>query len=222
MDAAAHPPPKTKPRLRGVPHLVAAILVVPVVALLVQRAAEGRARSAVIVYGVSLFVLLATSAVYHKPMWTPTTRMRLRRVDRSAIFILIAGTYTPMCASIGGDAYSLLLPIVWGGAAVGVLIAVSWVQAPRWVTAGPYVLLGWAIVPYIGELYASIGLVSFALIGVGGGIYTVGALIYARRWPDPVPEVFGYHEVFHVLVVAAAGCHYAAVWRMVSSGGPVG
>ncbi len=217
MDLAETQAIRKKPRLRGIPHLCAAVVALPVVAVLVHHAAPGLASTAALVYGLSLITLLSVSAVYHTPMWSPEARMRLRRVDRSAIFVLIAGTYTPMCVALGGDAYTQLLPIVWGAAAIGIVMAISWVRAPRFATAAPYVLLGWAIVPYLGDLYRATGTAPLALIGAGGVLYTVGALIYARRSPDPVPEVFGYHEVFHVLVILASVCHYAAVWRMVAA-----
>ncbi len=208
--------PRPKPRLRGWPHLVAALCALPAAIALVRHAGPGIWTTAALVYGLALVVLLSTSAFYHVPMWSPERRMLIRRFDRSAIYVLIAGTYTPMCASIGGEGWSLLMPLVWGGAAAGILMVVAWVKAPRWLTATPYVVLGWAIIPYLGDLYRAIGALSMALIASGGVAYTIGALVYARRRPDPVPEVFGYHEVFHVLVVVAAALQYAAVWRMIA------
>jgi len=210
------PVARKKPRLRGIPHLLAALCALPAVAVLALHAAPGAPTTAALAYGVSLVVLLSVSAFYHTPMWSPATRMAIRRVDRSAIFVLIAGTYTPMCVAIGGNAFTVLLPIVWGGAAVGVLMAVAWVKAPRWATAVPYVLYGWAIMFYAADLYRVTGPGPPTLIGVGGAVYTLGAVTYARRRPDPSPEIFGYHEVFHVLVIVASAIHYAAVWWMVA------
>ncbi len=208
--------PRPKPRLRGVAHVVGAVLAVPAVYVMVRHARSGPAESAALVYGLSTVLLLSVSAIYHTPMWLPETRMKLRRLDRSAIYLLIAGSYMPVCLAIGGQTGRILAIVVWSGAAVGLSMAIGWIKAPRAATAIPYVLLGWAIVPFVGDLYRNIGIVSFALFACGGLLYTVGALVYARRRPDPVPAVFGYHEIFHVLVLVACATHYAAVWRIVT------
>jgi hemolysin III len=142
--------------------------------------------------------------------------MILRRIDHSMIYLLVAGSYTPFCLALGGGAASTLLPLVWGAALLGMLKSVLWVKAPRFVTALAYVLLGWAVVPWAPELGATLGNTALILIGLGGLFYSVGAVIYARKSPDPNPKVFGYHEIFHVLVIAAAVCHYGAVWLTVT------
>jgi len=196
-------------------HLIAAIAAVPAVAALFVHARSGAA-SAAAVYGAALVALLTTSAVYHTPNWPPRIRTFLRRMDHSMIYVLIAGSYTPFCLELGGTASNLLLPVVWAAALLGAIKSVVWVNAPRIITAAPYVLLGWAIVPYMSDFHAVIGPAVLALIAAGGLMYTIGAVTYARKWPDPAPLTFGYHEIFHVLVVAAAACHYAAVWITVS------
>ncbi len=208
-------PSRAKPRLRGVVHLVASITAVPAVVALFLRARTGSGAGAAI-FGASLVGLLTVSAVYHTPYWPPRIRAVLRRVDHSVIYFLIAGSYTPFCLAVGGGAANLLLPVVWIGAIFGVLKSMFWVKAPRVLSATIYVLLGWAAVPYFSDFSRAIEPAASTLLAAGGLIYTLGAIIYARKQPNPVPRVFGYHEVFHLLVVAAATCHYAAVWITVS------
>jgi hemolysin III len=211
-DAA---PIRTKPRLRGVVHLVAAIAAVPAMVVLFVHAHTGAGGGAA-VYGASLISLLTISAVYHTPFWAPEIRAVLRRVDHAMIYFLIAGSYTPLCLALGGTAANVLLPIVWIGAVLGVLKSIFWVKAPRFLTAAIYVVLGWSAAPYFSDFSTILGPAVMWLLATGGIIYTLGALIYARKRPNPVPRVFGYHEVFHLMVVVAAGCHYAAVWLAVS------
>ncbi len=205
---------RPKPRLRGVSHLIAAIVALPASVLLFMHAADAVAWSAA-VYGASVSGLLSSSALYHTPHWTPEKRMLLRRLDRSMIYILIAGSYTPFCVELGGEAASFLLKIVWAAAMLGVVKSVAWTTAPRLITALPYVLLGWAVVPYAGDFYDVLGPVVSWLTVAGGVLYTLGAVAYARKSPDPFPATFGYHEIFHLLVIGALCCHYAAVWRFI-------
>lgn len=200
-----------KPLLRGVLHEVAASLALSAWILLAVLSPAGKARLAAVVYGASLFSLFFVSALYHRPAWRARARLVMRRLDHAAIFLLIAGTYTPMCLLLAGRSGSALLTVVWGGAALGVLQAVFWPRAPRTLCAGVYVLLGWAVLPVLPSLRAALGDGAIALLATGGVLYTVGAAIYAARRPDPLPKVFGYHEVFHALVVAAAGCHLAVI-----------
>jgi hemolysin III len=176
-----------------------------------------RAAVAANVYGLSLFTLFGVSALYHRPTWTPRAHLVMRRLDHSAIFLLIAGTYTPFCLLLGGRCGTAMLAVVWGGAALGFMRAIFWPRAPRWLAAGLYVLLGWAVVPVLPALDVALGWGALALLGVGGLLYTLGAVIYAARRPDPFPRVFGYHEVFHALVVAAATCHLAVAVGAVRS-----
>ena len=198
-----------KPLLRGVSHELAAGVALGGWILLALVAAPGRARLAANVYGASLVALFVVSALYHRPHWRPRARLLMRRLDHSAIFLLIAGTYTPFCLLLPPQTGERLLAVVWGGATAGVLQSVLWVRAPKPLVAAVYVLLGWVIVPVLPSLRTALGPGAIALLATGGAAYTLGAVVYATRRPDPFPRVFGYHEVFHALVVAAAACHFA-------------
>jgi len=200
-----------KPLLRGVSHELAAALALVAWVTLAITAAPGRARLAANVYGASLLTLFLVSALYHRPTWAPRARLFMRRLDHSAIFFLIAGTYTPVCLLLPDRTGTTLLAVVWAGAAAGVLQSILWVRAPKPLVAAVYVLLGWVIVPVVPALGAALGAGSIVLLGAGGAAYTLGAVVYAVRRPDPFPRVFGYHEVFHALVVVAAACHFGVV-----------
>jgi hemolysin III len=199
----------SRPRLRGSFHAVAVWFALGGAVALALGAPGPRARAAALVYGATLVALFGTSGLYHRVAWSPRAYLVMRRLDHSAIFLLIAGTYTPLAVLLGDPRGDLLLGIVWAGAALGVLRAVLWPRAPRRLAVGLYVLLGWCIVPLLPTLHARAGPLATALLLAGGAAYTVGAVIYALRRPDPLPRVFGYHEVFHVLVVAAAALHFA-------------
>jgi hemolysin III len=177
----------------------------------VASAGSTQAQLGAATYGASLFGLFLMSAVFHRPTWKPRTRELLSRLDNSAIFLLVAGTYTPICLLVGGGLGHALLATVWIGAALGIVLTVAWPQAPKPLTATIYVVLGWAFIPALGALRAALGTQALTLVVVGGLVYTAGAVVYARRRPDPFPRVFGYHEIFHALVVAAAVCHFLAV-----------
>jgi len=214
MHATTSPHP-AKPLLRGVSHEIAAGVALAAWIALAVLAPTGRARGAALVYGASLFTLFSVSALYHRPTWPPRARAFMRRLDHSAIFVLIAGTYTPLCLLLGGTTGARLLALVWAGAALGVLKSILWVHAPRFVVATLTVALGWAVVPVLPSLQARIGGAGLGLLMGGGALYTLGAVIYATRRPDPFPRIFGYHEIFHALVVAAAALHFAVAARAV-------
>ena len=205
-DAA---PPRQKPLLRGVSHQIAAGVALAGLVALVLVAPGPRARLGALVYGLSLVGLFSVSALYHRPTWSPRARLWMRRLDHSAIFLLIAGTFTPICLLVGDRRAHTMLAVVWVGAGLGILRALLWPRAPRALATGLYLLLGWAAVPLVPAMYRAIGPVSLGLLAGGGLLYSIGAVIYATRRPDPFPRVFGYHEVFHALVVAAAGLHFA-------------
>jgi hemolysin III len=209
MAHPAPPPPRPKPLLRGVSHEIAAGVALAGLVALVLLAPGPRARVGALVYGLSLVALFSVSALYHRPTWSPRARLWMRRLDHSAIFLLIAGTFTPLCLLLGDARARAMLAVVWAGAGLGVLRALVWPKAPRVVATALYLLLGWAVVPLIPAMYRALGGVSLALLAAGGVLYSVGAVIYATRRPDPFPRVFGYHEVFHALVIAAAGLHFA-------------
>jgi hemolysin III len=216
LHATTSPSPQpAKPLLRGVSHEIAAGLALAAWVALAVLAPGARGRAAANVYGASLFMLFAVSALYHRPTWPPRARAFMRRLDHSAIFVLIAGTYTPFCLLLGGERGTALLAFVWAGAGLGVVQSILWVHAPRAVVAVLTVALGWAVVPVLPALRVLLGAPGLALLAGGGALYTLGAAIYATRRPDPFPRVFGYHEVFHALVVAAAALHLAVAASVV-------
>ena len=217
LVASATVPVRVKPLLRGVSHEVAAVAAVAGSWLLAREASSARAAVAAIVYGASVITLFSTSALYHRPMWSPRARSILRRFDHSAIFVLIAGTYTPLCLLMGGTRGTLLLLTVWVGASLGILRALLWPYAPRAIPTALAVALGWIVVAFLPTLHATVGNVPLALLIAGGLVYTAGAVVYALKRPNPAPAVFGYHEVFHALVVVAAACHFAVVSSAVAA-----
>jgi hemolysin III len=207
---------ETKPRWRGVSHEIAAFVFPVLGAVLVFVAHTTAARWAAFVYTVGVTAMYSASAVYHRGHWTPSTQRRLRRLDHSMILVGIAATYTPV-AVVGLDSRSarILLGVVWPLAAVGIVVQLLWLHAPRWLVAGLYVVIGWTAVAFVPVLWRQLGVVTFALILLGGAVYSLGARVYATRRPDPNPAVFGFHEVFHALVIAAGIIFYVAILRVV-------
>jgi hemolysin III len=202
-----------KPRLRGVLHQWAFVVSLALGGLLLVLADDGRARLVAGIYAFSVAGLLGTSAVYHRVTWRrPNTRRWMRRLDHSMIFVLIAGTYTPFAVlAIEGGLGTAILITVWAGAAGGIILKLVWIDAPKWLTAGVYVALGWVAVVALPAMFDGVGVLPTVLVMLGGLLYTTGAVVYATRRPDPVPTVFGYHELFHLLVVVAAALQYAVV-----------
>jgi len=198
-----------KPRLRGVSHELAFFAALGAGAVLVALAPP-RAAIAAAVYAVSLAMMLGVSALYHRPTWAPGPRRWMRRLDHAAIFVLVAGTYTPFTLLVPAHA-GALLALAWGGAALGMAQSLFWVHAPRPLVAALYLAFGWAAVVFWPALQAALGAPGPTFLALGGVLYSVGAIIYAARRPDPRPAVFGYHEIFHAFVVAAAICHFAVV-----------
>jgi len=202
-------PAPPKPLLRGVLHEVAAFVAAIAGAILFFRASGARARAGALVYGISLVSLFSVSAIYHRKNWSDRLRAVWRRLDHSAIFLLIAGTYTPFSFLLGSRTGWIFLGIVWAGAFLGIVMSIAWVKAPKALVAVVCVLLGWAALPLLPALKAALGTGAVVLLAAGGVVYSLGAAVYALRRPDPFPNVFGYHEIFHALVVAAAGLHFA-------------
>jgi hemolysin III len=210
-----------KPRLRGVLHQWAAVYALGAGTGLVALAPTPHARIAVAIYATSLALLLAVSAVYHRFTWTPGVRTWLRRADHASIFLLIGGTYTPIAMlAIGGDDGRHLLIAIWCGVGLGVLVSMLWPRAPKFVAATIAVVVGWMIVPYIGLLREVLSPAELWLIVLGGIAYTVGAVVYAVKRPNPWPRTFGYHEIFHALTLVGAGLHLAAVLSIGRAAGP--
>jgi hemolysin III len=200
-----------KPHWRGVSHQVAAFLAVPAVVLLWLAAGNSSARLGVVVYGLSLIALFSISAICHRPTWQPRMRDRVGRLDQAAIFLFIAGSYTPFGLMLRPAVGHTLLAIVWASAIGGVILSLVWPEAPKPLMAGIYVLFGWVAAALIPAILRAAGTTVLVLVLLGAVGYTVGAVIYALRRPDPFPRDFGYHEIFHLLVVVAAVCHFAAI-----------
>ncbi len=201
-----------KPRLRGVIHQVAFFLALVAGAGLLLVARSPRGVGAGLIYGVSLVVMYGVSAAYHRASWSEQAKVRMRRLDHAGIFLLIAGTYTPVAwLGVPGREGTILLWCAWIGAGLGVLHSLFFVHAFRALNALLFVLFGCMAVPVIPAVVHGLGSSRALLIFGGGVVYIAGALVYGKRWPNPSPAVFGYHEVFHGMVVLASALHFAAV-----------
>jgi hemolysin III len=213
MMQAASLDPRLKPRLRGVLHQWAFAASLLAGVGLVLEAGSERARLAVAVYALSVAALFGTSALYHRVNWrTLSARRWIRRLDHTMIFVLIAGTYTPFgLLVLQGTLGDVILIAVWCAALAGAVFKLVWIDAPGWLGAATYVAIGWIALVALPELLDRLGVTAVAALALGGGLYSVGALIYAHKRPDPVPTVFGYHELFHLLVIVAAALQYAVV-----------
>jgi hemolysin III len=200
------------PRLRGVLHLWAFYVAVVAASALVVAVGGATARAAAAVYGAGLCALFGGSALYHRWRWNARWRPLLRRVDHSTIFVFIAASYTPPALLVlEGSLRWIVLAVVWAGALVGVAFSVAWIGAPRALVAACYLALGWVAVIAAPQLIDRLSAAPLTLLAAGGLLYTAGAIVYAARRPDPWPRVFGFHEVFHACVVAAAAAHFAAM-----------
>lgn len=201
-----------KPKLRGWLHLGAApFALLGGLALMILAPTIGL-RAAVAVYMLSSLALFGTSAVYHRGTWTPRVSAGLRRADHANIFIFIAGTYTPLTvALLDGVSRIVLLSVVWGVAALGLTFRMIWLTAPRWLYTVLYVLLGWVAIGWLAQFWATGGPAIVILLLAGGAFYSLGAVAYALKRPNPLPNWFGFHEVFHLGTILAAACHYAAI-----------
>jgi hemolysin III len=212
-EATAEAIAAVKPKLRGVSHEWAFFLSIGFGAALIAFAETPRATLAVAIYAVSLSALLGTSALYHRVNWTrPNVRQWMRRLDHSMIFFLIAGTYTPFALLVlHGTLAMAILAVVWIGAVAGAIVEMIWIDHPKWASALIYMSLGWVAVAAFPELWTSMGVAGTLLLAIGGLLYTAGAVVYAIQRPNPNPAVFGYHEIFHLFVIAAAITHFSAV-----------
>ena len=200
------------PFLRGVSHQWAFWAALAAAAALVALSPPGTARLSAVVYGAGLCLMLGASALYHRLKCSPRTRSLLCRIDHSAIYVFMAASYTPVVLLLlEGATRWVVLGFVWAGALGGVALSVAWVTAPRVLFALSYVALGWAVVVVFPELMSALDLTPIVLFGAGGLLYSVGAVIYALRRPDPWPSTFGFHEIFHALVIAAAVTHFVAI-----------
>jgi hemolysin III len=212
-ESAAEAIAKVKPRFRGVSHEWAFFLSLGLGITLVTAAEGGRATLAAAIYTASLSALFGVSALYHRVTWKrPEIRRWMRRLDHAMIFFLIAGTVTPFALLVMEPPLSTaLLVAVWAGALAGTIVELVWIDAPKWVTTLVYLAVGWIGALGFPAIVVQAGIGAGILIAIGGVLYTLGAVVYARQRPDPSPATFGYHEIFHVFVIAAAALHFGAV-----------
>lgn len=217
MSAQARPSPPpvnpavTKPRLRGWLHTVMAPLALIAGLVLIALAPAGAVRWAAAVFAMSAVLLFGCSAVYHRGSWQPRALTMLRRVDHANIFLLIAGTYTPLAVALLPPRQArVLLVVVWGGAALGIALRLLWLSAPRWLYVPLYLALGWVAVGFLPTFWGLGHHDVVWLVIAGGAAYTVGAVVYGTRWPNPSPRTFGFHEIFHAGTVIGFSCHFGA------------
>jgi hemolysin III len=201
-----------RPRFRGVSHRIAFFLALPLAAVLGLEVQTSAGRVAAIAFGTSVAAMFGASALYHTVTWPETTRRWMRRLDHAGIYALIAGTYTPVgLLVLKGNWRLAVLGIVWIGAATAIALKFLWVDGPKWLSAAIGIALGWVAVVVFPQIIDRVGIAGSLLVLAGGIAYTAGAVVYALRRPDPFPTVFGYHEVFHALVIVAVACQYSAI-----------
>lgn len=201
-----------RPLLRGYFHLCAALAAVAGLVVLTLLAHSARTYVGGAVFAASLVLLYTTSAAYHVISWGRRMHGLMKRLDHSMIFVFIAGTYTPFCLLAINQTWGIvLLPVVWSVAGAGILLKVVWPYAPRWLGVALYVSTGWIGVVASTEMADWFALVPLILLATGGVLYTIGGAIYALKRPDPFPRVFGYHEIFHLLVIAGSAVHYSLI-----------
>jgi hemolysin III len=207
----------SRPRLRGAFHLYAFVVFALLGGVLVATVSGGRERIAAAAFCGCLVLTFGISALYHRVTWRPTARRVMRRLDHASIYLLIAGTYTPYGLLVLSGAWQFsILGVVWIGAALAIVQRLFWLDAPRWVPVGAGIALGWVGIVALPQIVETAGGSGTALVAAGGVLYTLGAVVYAVGKPDPFPNVFGYHELFHVLTVVAAACQFAAVALLVA------
>jgi hemolysin III len=206
----------SKPRLRGRIHQVAFIVSIPAAMLLVALGSTLAARFSTAVYGIALTAMLGTSASYHRYPWSVAANERMRRLDHSMIFLLIAGTYTPFSIlALHGALQAVILTVVWSGAAVGIALKQLRIRGVRAATGALYISLGWVAIVAMPQFVTDVAVGATILLFAGGLLYTTGAVVLLRRRPDPAPTVFGYHEIWHAFVTSAVLCHYLAILILV-------
>ncbi len=203
---------EVKPRLRGWLHTATAPLALAAGIVLILLSPTPATRVGSAIFAASALVLFTVSGIMHRGRWSPRVGLFLRRLDHASIFLLIAGSYTPFTLLLlEGRNRILLLAVVWGGAALGILFRIFWLGAPRWLYTPSYVALGWAAVFFFADFLDAAGTAVFTLLVIGGALYTVGGVVYGLKRPDPFPNWFGFHEVFHTLTIAAFVTHYVGI-----------
>ena len=202
----------TQPRFRGVSHLVALAAAGPAGVVLVLHAREGVAQLAAVVFASSVAAMLAVSSLFHRRAWSPERKRWVALLDHTMIYVLIGGTYTPIALLVLSAGWRIpILALVWGGGLIATAAKLLRPNPPAWVAAATCIVLGWLAIIVLPQIIERLGVVPASLLVAGGLAYTVGAIVYARRRPDPFPTVFGYHEIFHALVVAAVACQYLTI-----------
>nr|WP_280794096.1 hemolysin III family protein [Aurantimicrobium minutum] len=210
-DAESFPHVEVKPTWRGWIHTGTFPLAIAAGVVLIVLADGPAAKWSSAVFMTTSLLLFGISALYHRFNWSPKTKVMLKRFDHANIFLLIAGTYTPLAVlALPPSKGVLLLVLVWIGATLGILFRVFWVHAPRWLYVALYILLGWAAMMYVVDLFQA-NVAMMVLVILGGLAYTAGAVIYGMKKPNPIPGVFGFHEIFHTLTVVAFMCHWTAI-----------
>jgi hemolysin III len=211
IEAVESAPQLVKPKLRGVFHELGFYAAVAVGVVVVITAEPGRARVAGAIFASCVVACFGASAVYHRPTWRPRARAWLARLDHAGIYLLIAGSYAPFGLIVMSKGWAIpILAIIWSGAFLAIVLKLCWVRAPKWLSAAIGLTLGWVGAVAFPQLL-KLSLAAILLVAASGLLYTLGAVVYARRRPNPRPLVFGYHELFHVLVVAAVACEYVVV-----------
>lgn len=201
-----------KPKLRGVLHQAAFVIAIVLAPLLIIGAEGGRARLGAAVFASSVAACFGASALYHRVTWKPRARLWMRRVDHAGVYLLIAGTYTPVALlALHGALRPVVLIVVWSGAIAAIVLKFVWVAGPKWLAATLGLALGWVAVVALPQLIRELRLAALILLILGGLAYTAGAIVYARRRPDPAPAIFGYHELFHALTIVGVACQYVAI-----------
>lgn len=205
-----------RPILRGHLHQAAFFTALGACILLVMKSTNAITLVASLVFSFGLLLLLATSSLYHRIYWKPPLYEVMKRIDHSAIFVLIAGTFTPICLlALPPEDGNRLLIIVWSTALVGILKSIFWVRSPKALSAIMYVVMGWLVLPYLGDLKDSLGILKIALLACGGVAYTVGALFYAFRRPNLFPNIFEHHELFHLFTIIGAAFHFSVIYALI-------
>ncbi|MDZ4675940.1 MAG: hemolysin III family protein [Oligoflexia bacterium] len=206
-----------KPLLRGYLHQEAFFVALGACVLLIAKSSNQTSLLASLIYSLCLLLLFGISTVYHRPHWNPKGRALMKRFDHSAIFLLIAGTFTPICLlALSEKDGSQLLIVIWSAALLGIIQSIFWIKAPKWFTALFYVIMGWIAIPYFHEMQLTLGINNMLLVASGGVVYTVGAVFYAMKKPNFVPGVFGYHELFHLFTIIGVILHFIVVYRLIN------
>ncbi len=211
MTAAIAVPAEVRPALKGWSHVVAAIAATALCPIVIALAPDGTRWPAAI-FAAGVIALFAISATYHRGQWGPRWHGILQRLDHSMIFIVIAAIYTPIASvALPETKGRVILAVVWAGASLGTAIHLAWRSPPRWLLVSLYLMVGWVALAVIVDVWKVLGVAGFILLVAGGLFHSIGAVIYARRSPDPWPTIFGFHELFHLFVIAGISCHYIVV-----------